>query len=80
MTFLRPEATYLAWLDCRPLGLEGRTAAHFLRHGQVALSEGTLFGPGWEGFVRLNLGTSRPILAEVVDRMARAVGRSSPRR
>jgi len=75
VTFLRPEATYLAWLDCRPLGLEGRTAAHFLRNGQVALSEGTLFGPGWEGFVRLNLGTSRPILAEVIDRMAKAVGR-----
>ena len=78
VTFLPPEATYLAWLDCRPLGFEGRTAAHFLRNGQVALSEGTLFGPGWEGFVRLNLGTSRPILGEVVDRMAAAVGRRLP--
>lgn len=75
VTFLRPEATYLAWLDCRGLALPGRPAAHFLRNGQVALSEGRLFGPGWEGFVRLNLGTSRSILSEVIDRMAKAVGR-----
>lgn len=80
VTFVRPEATYLAWLDCRGLDLDGRPAAHFLRKGQVALSDGRLFGPGWEGFVRMNLGTSRPILAEVVDRMARAVGRESPQR
>ncbi|MEM9176007.1 MAG: MalY/PatB family protein [Myxococcota bacterium] len=73
--FLRPEATYLSWLDCRALSLETPPAAHFLRHGQVALSDGGLFGPSWEGFVRLNLGTSRSILAEVIDRMAKAVGR-----
>ena len=73
--FLRPEATYLSWIDCRGLELEGPPAAHFMRNGQVALSEGGLFGRGWDGFVRLNLGTSRPILAEVVDRMAKAVGR-----
>lgn len=79
VTFVRPEATYLAWLDCRALDLDGPPAAHFLRNGQVALSEGRLFGPGWEGFVRLNLGTSRPILSEVIDRMAKAVGRSSLR-
>ncbi|MCR9097243.1 MAG: pyridoxal phosphate-dependent aminotransferase [bacterium] len=75
VTFLRPEATYLAWLDCRGLALDGPPAAYFMRNGQVALSEGSLFGPGWEGFVRLNLGTSRPILAEVIDRMAKALGR-----
>lgn len=75
VTFLRPEATYLSWLDCRALGIDGPPAAHFLRDGQVALSEGRLFGPGWDGYVRLNLGTSRPILAEVIDRMAKAVGR-----
>ena len=62
------------------LELQGPPAAHFMRNGQVALSEGGLFGPGWEGFVRLNLGTSRPILAEVVDRMAKAVGRQVDRR
>jgi cystathionine beta-lyase len=46
-----------------------------MRHGQVALSDGRLFGPGWEGFARLNFATSRPILTEVIDRMAKALGR-----
>ena len=72
---MRPEATYLAWLDCRDLGLPGRPAAHFFRHGRVALSEGRLFGAGWEGFARLNLGTSRAILLEVVERLAHALDR-----
>jgi cystathionine beta-lyase len=73
--FHRPEATYLAWLDCRALDLGGSPAAHFLRHGKVALSEGKSFGPGWEGYVRLNFATSRPILTQVINRMAKAVGR-----
>ncbi len=72
---MRPEATYLAWLDCRRLDLDGAPAAHFLRHGRVALSEGSLFGPGWEGFARINLATSPAILLEAVERMARALGR-----
>ncbi|MBJ19978.1 MAG: putative C-S lyase [bacterium] len=73
--FHRPEATYLAWLDCRPLGLTGSPAAHFMRHGHVALSDGRIFGGDSEGHVRLNFATSRPILREVIDRMAKALGR-----
>ncbi len=70
-----PEATFLAWLDCGALEIEGSPAAHFLRHGRVALSDGRLFGEGWEPYVRLNFATSRPILTDVVDRMAKALGR-----
>jgi cystathionine beta-lyase len=73
--FLRPEATFLAWLDCTALGLEDAPAAHFLRHGRVALSQGEFFGEDWKGFARLNLATSRTILLEAVERMAKAVGR-----
>jgi len=72
--FHRPEATYLAWLDCRALALSGSPAAHFMRHGQVALSDGRIFGEGWEGYVRLNFATSRPILTQVIERMAKALG------
>ena len=72
--FVMPEATYLAWLDCRALDLLGSPAAHFIREGQVALSDGRHFGPGWDGFVRLNFATSRPLLNEVIDRMAKALG------
>ncbi len=55
---LRPAATYLAWLDCTALELDGPPGAWFLRHGRVALSDGRNFGPGWEAFARLNFATS----------------------
>lgn len=73
--FHRPEATYLAWLDASELGLEGSPAAHFLRQGRVALSDGRAFGEGWERYVRLNFGTSRALLGDIIDRMATALGR-----
>ena len=65
-----PESTYLAWIDCRELGLGDDPAEVLLERGQVALSSGTGFGPGGAGFVRLNLATSPTILAEAVTRMA----------
>ena len=67
-----PEAIYLAWLDCRPLGI-GKPADFFLRHAKVALSDGEAFGAPGRGHVRLNLATSRPILTEIVQRMASAL-------
>jgi cystathionine beta-lyase len=68
-----PEATYLAWLDCHELGLGRDPAAAFLERGAVALNSGPSFGSGGEGFARLNFGTSRRMLDEVVARMARTV-------
>jgi len=73
--FFKPEGTFLAWMDCSALALSGSPAAHFLRHGRVALSDGRIFGRGWEQHCRLNFATSRPILSEVIDRMAKALGR-----
>jgi cystathionine beta-lyase len=67
------EATYLAWLDCRALGLGDDPAEVFLRRGRVALSPGTDFGTGGAGHARLNLATSPEVLAEAVRRMAAAV-------
>ncbi|MGW2423796.1 MalY/PatB family protein [Streptomyces sp. NPDC001709] len=68
------EATYLAWLDCRALGLGDDPAQIFLDRGRVALSSGPLFGTGGAGHVRLNLATSPGILTEGVRRMAAALG------
>lgn len=62
--------TYLAWLDCRGLGLGDDPAAAFLRKGRVALSSGLHFGTGGAGWVRLNFATSPELLTEVVRRMA----------
>lgn len=78
-----PEATYLAWLDCRALGLDDGTATAdrglvtsssgpagaFLRRARVALSAGPAFGSGGAGHVRLNFATTSRILAEAVRRM-----------
>lgn len=68
-----PEATYLAWLDCRGLYLGENPAEAFLAKGRVALSPGPSFGPGGGGHVRLNFATSPQILTEIVARMASAV-------
>ncbi|WP_189706627.1 MalY/PatB family protein [Streptomyces phaeofaciens] len=68
-------ATYLAWLDCRSLGLGDDPAEVFLERGRVALSSGPLFGTGGAGHVRLNLATSPEILTEGVRRMAAALDR-----
>ncbi|WP_443053647.1 MalY/PatB family protein [Streptomyces sp. NBC_00285] len=66
-------ATYLAWLDCRPLDLPGDPAAVFLERGRVALNSGEPFGTGGTGFARLNLATSPELITEAVRRMAAAL-------
>ncbi|MEU3739731.1 MalY/PatB family protein [Streptomyces sp. NPDC032198] len=67
------QGTFLAWLDCRELGLGDDPAEVFLRRGRVALNSGSTFGTGGEGFVRLNLAASPEVVAEAVRRMASAV-------
>ncbi|MGP9022999.1 MalY/PatB family protein [Streptomyces sp. BR1] len=81
--YARPEGTYLAWLDCRSLGLapeDGSTdlavvtdlagpAQLFLEHARVALSSGHIFGTGGAGHVRLNFATSQSALTEAITRM-----------
>jgi cystathionine beta-lyase len=68
-----PEASYLAWLDCTALGLGDDPSAAFLERGRVALSPGPAFGRPGLGHARLNIGTSRQIVAEAVERMASAL-------
>ena len=73
-----PEASFLAWLDCRPLRLEPTPQRFFLAHAKVALSAGENFGRPGEGFARLNFATSRAILGEILERLAKALrGRDS---
>lgn len=69
-----PEATYLAWLDCRELDLGEDPAAVFRERGRVALGSGPRYGAdAGRGFVRLNLATSPAIVEEAVSRMTAAV-------
>ncbi len=68
-----PEATYLAWLDLRGVGLGNDPAEILLERGRVALQAGRPFGRGGIGHARINLACSREVLTEAVDRMAVAV-------
>jgi cystathionine beta-lyase len=70
--YVPPEASFLAWLDCRELGLGDNPAAQFLARGRVALSQGPDFGAQGRGFARLNIGTSPELIEEAVRRMASA--------
>ncbi len=69
----RPEATYLGWLDCRSLDLEGSPFDFFLKQARVALGDGAAFGRGGEGFVRLNFGCPRATLLQALERMRQAL-------
>lgn len=70
-----PQATYLGWLDCRAAGIEGSPYQFFLEHAKVGLADGATFGPGGEGFVRLNFGCPRELLLEGLGRMRAALDR-----
>ncbi len=74
-----PEATYLAWLDLRPLGWGDDPASVLLERGRVALYAGPEFGVPGRGFARLNLATSRALLGEALERMAGAADGQMPR-
>jgi cystathionine beta-lyase len=75
-----PDATYLAWLDCRALGLGDDPTVAFLERGRVALNAGPAFGPPGRGFARLNFGTRPDLIDEGVRRIARAVATSGATR
>lgn len=65
--------TYLAWLDCRDLGLGDDPAVAFLEQGRVAVNSGLPFGRGGAGHVRLNLATTPEILTDAITRMGSVV-------
>ncbi|MBV8917306.1 MalY/PatB family protein [Bradyrhizobium sp.] len=68
-----PEATYLAWLDCRAIKQTGSAFQFFHDQARIAFSAGETFDPACAGFVRLNFATSMPILREILDRVVGSV-------
>jgi cystathionine beta-lyase len=71
--YSQPEGTYLAWLDCRSTGLGDSPAPFFRDRAGVVFNDGPTFGLAGRGHVRLNFATPRPVLAEIVRRMAAAL-------
>ncbi|MBB1482743.1 aminotransferase class I/II-fold pyridoxal phosphate-dependent enzyme [Tessaracoccus sp. MC1865] len=72
LTYTPSEGTYLAWLDCSPLGLE-HPGRHFHDVGRVRFNFGTDFSPESTQFVRVNLASSREIITEGIRRMASSI-------
>lgn len=71
---LRPEASFLVWLDCRNLHLDhDQLVDLFVNKAHLALNDGEMFGHGGEGFMRMNVGTPRAILKQALDQLREAV-------
>jgi cystathionine beta-lyase len=72
LSMVKPEGTYLAWIDCREANLDN-PYKFFLNQAKVALSNGLSYGAGGQGFVRLNFGCPRATLEEALQRMKTAL-------
>jgi cystathionine beta-lyase len=71
---IKPEATYMIWLDCRKFGMTGKELKEFfVRKAGVGMNEGSTFGPGGEGFMRMNLATTRQTVVKAMEQIERAV-------
>ncbi len=66
-----PEGTYLAWLDFSAAPFGKKAHQVMLERAKVGLNDGRIFGPQFEGWLRLNFATSRNLLQEALERMAR---------
>ncbi|MBO7113391.1 MAG: PatB family C-S lyase [Bacteroidaceae bacterium] len=72
---LRPQATFLVWLDCTALNLSHKELIDlFVNKARLALNDGETFGPGGEGFMRLNVGAPRAVLKQALDRLSSSIG------
>lgn len=77
---LRPQASYLVWLDCRGLGLSHDDLIDlFVNKARLALNDGAMFGPGGDGFMRLNVASPRKLLEQALLQFEDAVAGSKPR-
>jgi cystathionine beta-lyase len=69
-----PEATYMIWLDCRKFGMTGKELQNFfVNKAGVGMNEGSTFGPGGEGFMRMNLATTHQTVMKAMEQIEKAV-------
>ena len=71
---LRPQASFLIWLDCRALGLDhDQLIDLFINKAGLALNDGEMFNPGGAGFMRLNVGCPRKVLETALENLKAAL-------
>ncbi|MCD8193318.1 MAG: PatB family C-S lyase, partial [Tannerellaceae bacterium] len=69
-----PQASFLVWLDCTGLGLSQQELVHLFRDkAGLALNDGSMFGPGGEGHMRLNIGCPRAILEKALTNLQQVI-------
>ncbi|MBN2746945.1 MAG: PatB family C-S lyase [Bacteroidales bacterium] len=77
ISFRLPEATYLAWVDCRKMGMsDAKLNQFFLNDVGMGVNIGKLFGAGGEGFVRINLAMPRTRVEEALEGLDKALSAS----
>ena len=75
VSMLKPQASYLVFLDCRQLELTQEKLVNlFVDKAHLALNDGTMFGKQGEGFMRLNVGCPRSVLQQALQQLKQAVG------
>jgi cystathionine beta-lyase len=73
---IRPEATYMAWLDFSQTGMSDAELKKFaIEEAGLGLNEGTQFGPGGDGYMRMNLACPRPVLMKALKQLKHALGK-----
>ena len=71
---VQPEATYMIWLDCRKLGMLRKDLQNFfVTKAEVGMNEGSTFGPGGEGFMRMNLGATHQTVMRAMEQIEKAI-------
>lgn len=71
---IRPQASFLIWLDCRGLGLtQPQLQKLFVEKAKLALNDGTMFGPEGTGFMRMNIAAPRSVLKEALTQLKNAI-------
>ena len=74
LQLIEAESTYLAWIDCRALGLDAWQLERFIEdEAKLWLDCGHIFGAGGDGFIRINIATQRSYLERAIDQLASAV-------
>lgn len=70
---IEPDGTYLLWLDCRGMGMnDNQLKQFFVQEAGVGMSPGVMFGEQGSGFMRMNIGAPRSIIAQALEKIARA--------
>jgi len=71
---VQPEAIYMIWLDCRQFGMTGKELqSFFVNKAWIGMNEGSTFGPGGEGFMRMNVGTTHQTVMKALEQIEKAV-------